>query len=156
MIDKGIIKDDININLFNILKEYRIINYDKYLLIFYDISNYKNKKSKEYALFYCKIDLITQNIIDLGRIYLLNEKERDIIIIKDINITIKNEFIYIFYIIDNSGNYSLQYKIYNKYTINLIEESEIIIKENFIPMTLFNDNKYLYCISNTNQIIIGR
>ena len=154
LIDKGIIKDDININLFNILKEYRIINYDKYLLIFYDISNYKNEKSKEYGLFYCKIDLINQNIIDLGRIYLLNEKERDIIIIKDINITIKNEFIYIFYIIDNSGNYSLQYKIYNKYTINLIKESEIIIKENFIPMTLFNDNKYLYCISNTNQIFI--
>ena len=51
-------------------------------------------------------------------------------------------------------NYSLKYKIFNKYTINLIKEGEIIIKENFIPIALFNDNKYLNCISNKNQIFI--
>ena len=154
LIDKGIIKEYIKINFFNEIKEYRTLNYDKYLLFFWSITSQKNEKSKEYELFYYKIDLINPNIIDIGCILLLNEKECDTIIIRDINITIKNEFIYIFYIIENYGNYSLKYKIYNKYSITLIIEGEIILKENFIPIALFNDNKYLYCISKTNQIFV--
>ena len=49
LIDQGLIKDDININLFNILKEYRTINYDNYLLIFVILKIIKMKKEMNIA-----------------------------------------------------------------------------------------------------------
>jgi len=73
---------------------------------------------------------------------LLNEQEEKNlnIIIIDINFSIKNEFIYLFYIINNGEEYSIKYKIFKKYFLNLVKEGEIKLK-NFTPKNLYIDNK---------------
>ena len=113
---KGIINkapNQISLNLY----DYRTLNYDDYLLLFINPLDNLNEKNIENYFFYYKIDLINKNIIDIGKINLLNEEEeknKNLSII-DINISIKNELIYIFFILENSPNYSLKYKLYNKY-----------------------------------------
>ena len=154
LIDKYVIKKALNEIKLNI-NDYRTLNYDNYILIFIGCQNYLKEKSKESYFYYYKIDLNNNNII-VGKINLLNEDEErnKNIKIKDINFSVKKEFIYIFYIIENSSKYYLKYKIFNKYSINIEKEDKILFKQNFIPINLFNDNKYLYCISDTNQILL--
>ena len=130
--------------------DYRTLNYDDFLLFFFHFQN----DDKNY--FYYKINIIEKKIIDIGQIKLideLEEKNKDLKI-TDLNISLKNEFIYIFYIIKSAEKYSLKYKLYNKYTINLVNNGEIELDKNFAPKRLYNDNKYLYCISNSNKILM--
>ena len=152
LIDKGIIKDDLNVIELDI-KDYTTLNYDDYLLLFIGDKNVLKGNNNEYY-FYYKIDLISKNILDIGKIYLLNEEENNIIDIIDVNISIKKELIFIFYIVEDSDNYSLKYKIYNKYSLTFIKEGEIDLKKPFIPKRLYNDNNYLYCISDINEVLI--
>ena len=155
LVQKGIIHN----NYFDEFKlskdDYISLNYDNYLLLFFGSQKYIERKTDIY--FYYKINIINKNIIDVGKINLLkeiNEKNTQIKIV-DINISIKNEFIYFFYILyDYLEKYSLKCKMYNKYSITLIKEIEIEIKKSFIPKKLYNDNKLLYCISNNNEIFI--
>ena len=155
LINKNIVKNisnEISINA----DEYKTINYDNYLLIFFDSQNILKDINKERCLFYYKIDLINKNIIHFDKLNLFNENKDNIQnkTIKDLNISIKDEYIFIFYIICDSTEYILKYKIYNKYSLILLKEDIIELMKNFIPNTLFNDNKYLYCTSNGGQILM--
>ena len=122
--------------------------------------NYKKPKTKnieniakDNILYYLKINLNENRVIDYGKIELVNNEK-----IIDMNISIKNEFIYCFYIIENvekeTKSYSLKCKIYNQSTLGLIKENIIQFKELYIPIKLFNDSKYLYCISSSNEMFI--
>ena len=155
LIDQGITKkslDEIQLNL----NDYISLNYDDYLLLFIGSQGDSKEFSKNDFYFYYKIDLTNTNTIDVGKIILFNEedKKNDKIVILDINISIKKEFIYIFYIVENSSKFFLKCKLYNKYSMILEKEKKIELKNSFIPKCLFNDNKYLYCISYKNEIFM--
>ena len=141
---KKLIKDKNSLNL----NDYWTLNYDDILFMF--IKSFDNK-----FLLFLKFNLIDGNLIDEGKIELFaNEKENKMI---DIIITIKKEFIYVFYITEkiiNIVNYFLIYQIYNKYTMNLINKNEIEFEKSFFPSHLFTDFKYLYCFSNNNQVFM--
>ena len=142
--------NDMNINM----NEYFTLNYNDYLLLFIGFQD-NLKEIKEFNIFiFYKIDLINKSIIDIGKIYLLNEEEEknQNLKILDINISIKKEFIFIFYIIENSLKYVLKYKLFYKNSIILENEGEIELKNSFIPKSLINDNNYLYCISEAKEI----
>jgi len=156
LLERGIIKNDLN-EIQN-LDGYITLNYDNYILIFFGVKNENNlneEKIEFHFYYYLKIDFINKNIIDIGKINLLNEQEEknENIIIIDINFSIKNEFIYLFYIINNGEEYSIKYKIFKKYFLNLVKEGEFKLK-NFTPINLYIDNKYLYCTSDNNKIFI--
>ena len=151
---KEVIKEKIK-NLYDTnYNDYLTLHYEDNLFVFL---NYKSKiptKNKEEGeqekyqnfLFYLKIDINEKNVVDYGQIELISEKEKDEEIIKDINISIKNEFIYIFYLTEKSDEEKyLQCKIYNQSTMGLIKEDKIDFK-NYLCIQLINDNKYLYCI----------
>ena len=130
--------------------DYRTLNYDDFILFFFHLQN------DDKNFFYYKINLIERKFVDIGQIKILNEteeKNKDLKI-NDLNISLKNELIYIFYIIENNGEYSLKYKLYNKNTIDLVNNNEIKLEKNFIPKRLYNDNNYLYCISSINRILM--
>ena len=155
LISQGITKQTLNEIQLN-LNDYITLNYDDYLLIFIGSQPDSKNNSKNDYYFYYKIDLANNNIIDIGKIILFNEEDKsnDNIVILDMNFSIKKEFIYIFYIVENSNKYFLQYKLYNKYSMFLEKENEIEFKDSFIPKSLLNDNKYLYCISYSNEIFM--
>ena len=118
--EQGFIKNEFN-QIELDYDDYRTLYYDDLLLFFFHCQN-DNKN-----FFYYKINIIEKKIIDNRPIELLNEKEvknKDLKI-TDLNISLKNETIYIFYIIESSGKYSLKYKLYNKYTMNLLNKGEI-------------------------------
>lgn len=146
-----------NIKLIN--NDYMTLYYDNYLLLVFPFNvNLKTEKNFKYYYYY-KIDVINKIINDVGIIDLLDkEKENnqnlknvDII---DVNFTVKKELIYIFYIMKNSEKYFLKYKIFNKDFKSLIEVDKIELKKSFIPKRLLNDNKYIYCTSNSTEIFM--
>ena len=130
----------------NLYYDYWTFNYNDFLFIFIKTNNID-------FLLYLEINLIDKKCINLGKINLPNKRK-----LIDINISIKLDFIYIFYlfenIVNNNSKYCLKAEIYNQYTINLIKENEIELENSFIPTKLLNDNKYLYCLSNSNKIFI--
>ena len=130
----------------NLYYDYWTFNYNDFLFIFIKTNNID-------FLLYLEINLIDKKCINLGKINLPNKGK-----LIDINISIKLDFIYIFYlfenIVNNNSKYCLKAEIYNQYTINLIKENEIELENSFIPTKLLNDNKYLYCLSNSNKIFI--
>ena len=150
LINQGITEIQLN------LKNYITLSYDDYLLLFIGSQNVSKDNSKNDYYFYYKINLANNNIIDIRSISLFNEedKKNDNIIILDINISIKKEFIYIFYIVENSSKYFLKFKLFNKHSMVLEKENEIEFKNSFVPKSLFNDSNYLYCISYTNEILM--
>ena len=161
LIDKGIIKidlkeiDQIRLNLV----DYRTLYYDNYLLLFIHYGDYieieEEIGKKERIFFYYKIDLINKNKSEIGAINLLTEEDvQNGLLIVDTNFSIKKDFVYIFYIIDDSIDYFLRIKIYNKHQMRLLKEDAIKLKKDFIPIKLYNDNKYLYCISLSNEILM--
>ena len=155
LIDKNIIKNDSNELQIN-LNDYRVVNYDDYLLIFIGSKYNMKENSKENIYYYYKVDLLSQNVIDVGKINLLNEEEEKSKNLKiiDINISLNKEYIYIFYIIEDSEKYCLKCKIYDKYSLELLEEKIINLEKDFIPKRLFNDNKNLYCISDAKKLLM--
>ena len=148
LINRDIIKNssmDIN-DIFLNLKDYITLNYEENLLCFIGYQKNLNIQSKGNILFCYKIDLIHKNIIDITQINLLNiedDKNNDVLIL-DINISLKNEVIYLFYITLHDKKSYLKYKLYNKDSFALIKEGKINLEENFFPINLYNDNKYLY------------
>ena len=118
-----------------------------------EINNKKEKFNKGNILYYLKINLIEKKVNDSGKIELF--KNDNII---DLNISIKNEFIYIFSIIEinekDIKKYNLNCKIYIQNTMCLLNEKTIELKDTFIPIKLFNDNKYIYCVSSSNEVLI--
>ena len=123
-----------------------------------DIGQKINQITNDNDYIYLKINLKNKNIINFGKIKLINNIEGNKEKIIDINISIKKEFIYIFYITENSSNnkkkYYLEYKIYNQCSMTLLKEDKIIIEDNIIPIKLFNDYKFIYCFSKSNKVII--
>ena len=134
LIDQGITKKSLNEIKLN-LNDYISLNYDDYLLLFIGSQGDSKDYSKNDFYFYYKIDLTNINIIDIGKIILFNEEDQknNNIVILDINISIKKEFIYIFYIVENSSKFFLKYKLYNKYSMILVKENEIEFKNSFVP-----------------------
>ena len=154
LIDQGIINTYINAIKLN-LKDYRTLFYDDYLLLLVGHQNIQNLKGKENIFYYYKFDLQSEKIIKLGAINLLKKDEDNVdTIIIDINFSLKKEFIFIFYIINNSDSFSLRYKLFDKYLITIEKEGIIELKKSFVPIKLFNDNNYLYCISDKNEIFV--
>ena len=134
---------NLNVNNYN---NYLTLHNKEYLFVFL---NYKNKEvegqeSFQNTLFYLKINIEEGNVVSHGKIELTKKKEEAII---DMNISIKNEFIYIFYLIKKSKKEKyLKCEIYNQSTLGLIKEEQIDIKNHFCNK-LLNDSKYLYCLS---------
>ena len=151
--DKCVIKFGYNfINLE--VNDYITLNYDNYLFLFFN-SEKNLKENNGYYIYYYKIDLISTKIINVGKIKLKDKEKCNYdVFTEKINISLKDELIYIIYIIQNKSKFCLQYKLYSKYSISLVKEGEIELKEKFFPFSLFNDNKYIYCISLTNEILI--
>ena len=122
------------------------------------IENQKKEIIRGNIMYYFKLNIIEKRFDDFGEIELIKKENLNEEKIIDVNISIKNEFIYIFYIVENKENekikYNLKCKIYNQSTINLIKESTIECKESYIPTKLFNDRKYIYCISTSNELFI--
>ena len=141
---KRFVKDKNSLNL----NDYWTLNYDEILFMFI-------KSSDNKFLLFLKFNLIEGKLIDEGKIELfVNDKENKMI---DLIITIKKEFIYVFYITEkkvNIADYFLIYQIYNKYTMNLINKNEIEFEKSFFPTHLFTDFKYLYCFSKDNQVFM--
>ena len=148
---KRFIQNISNANGLN-LEDYRTLCYYNYLFLFICFKG----NSFENIYFYFKIDLINEKIIDEGNIILfdkVDEKTKNVMNL-DINFTMRNEFIYIFYIMKVSENYSLKCKLYNEYKMHFVEEIEIELIKSFVPMRLYNDNKYIFCVSNGNKILM--
>ena len=153
LVNKGFIKRSA-IGLRESLKldDYRTLFYDNYLLLFIQINEIEIKD----ILFIYKIDIIEKKIVDIIELELLNkvEEDKNKLNILDINLSIKNDLICIIYIVNNSSNYYLNCKLLHRYTLTTLNEEKIQIKNSFIPISLFNDNKYLYCMSNSNEILM--
>ena len=149
--------DNINeLNLFN----HWTLNSGNYLYLF--IQNpfkLRKNKDKQFLIFF-RFDLEINKILNHGKIELINEENNKMENIIDLNISIRKEIIYIVYIIkSNKNNIEKYYLKYQKYNINMLclninKEKNIIEFSNFIPIRLFNDSKYLYCISNSEKIFI--
>ena len=165
--DKKEIKDRIkNINNTN-FNEYITLHYEDNLFVFFNTKN-KNidlnmnekqeiKEESPNILYFLKLNLSEKNVIDYGKIELIQEKDIKEEKIIDINISIKNEFIYIFYLSEklNEEKY-LKYIIYNQSTMGLIKEGFINFKD-YSCNNLLNDNKYLYCIcekENSYKVLV--
>lgn len=125
-----------------------------------DLEEEKNKKEEKNSgnlnpgfLYYLKFHLNEGRVTDFGKIkitYCENDK------IIDLNISIKNEFIYIFTILEKKEKdkkYIIKSQIYNQSTMGELREKAIDLKESFIPNKLLNDYKYLYCISSSKDIL---
>ena len=149
LIQLKIIEKDDNETQLNI-NNYKVIIYDNYILLFFS-----DKEIEKNMLFYCKFDVPNKNVVDIGKINLV-KKEKEIfnIAILDINIVLENDFIYIFYLLDDSGTYLLKYMKGYKYSLDFNGENKIELKKSFKPKKLFIDNKYIFCISDSNEILL--
>ena len=124
-------------------RNYRTIVYDNYLMIFLDMNN----NSYDYL----KIHMKNGIILYKGKI---DFAESDAKII-DISVSLKNDIIYLVIIIENNKKFGLKYALLNKFTSTLIKKGEIELnKENFEPFLLLNDNKFFYCISKNNNLML--
>ena len=150
--------------------EHWTLNLGNYLFLFiktsYKLFNDKNSNkieinkkqfdiSEKEGLFVFKIDLIEKRAIHFKKIDLnteINENKEKII---DVNISFKDEFIFLIYIIENINlnKYYLKYKIYNNNILNIIKENEIEFDNSFIPLKLLNDYKYIYCFSKSSNVL---
>ena len=120
-------------------------------LYFYKI----NLREEEYAI------EDTYEMIDFGKIILSN-REDDLIF--NINISIKNDLIYICYLVNQKLNtndsaplkfeFNLFYKIYST-SMNLLKEDLIKLNDfDCLNSYLYSDQKYIYVISENNKIFI--
>ena len=135
----------------NIKVNYFTLIYDNYLLIFFDMGNYF-QKSEDIYYTYVKIHLIDRKIVYKGKIDI--DKKSNIKII-DINITIKYDIIYFLSIVEKGKVYCFKFILLNKFSLNIIKNGEIQLnKENFEPFLLLNDNKYFYCLSKKNNLML--
>ena len=163
IINKGIIEKNEKEFEFDFNKIWSL-NFNNDLFIFVKESYKKKEKNTEIFennnILYLKFNLSNKQLINSGKIIILENKEENKEKIKtlDINISIKNQIIYFFYIIENSVNntkkYKLLYKLYRQSDMVLIKENEIELRKSFIPLKLFNDSKFLYCCSNKNEILM--
>ena len=115
----------------------------------------KDNLEKEEIL-YLKININEKRIINIGEINLLNNTNKEKII--DINISIKDEYIYLFYIIEENNEKDIKYKIngkiFSQNSMLLIKENEIELVNSFIPTKLFCDGKFVYCFSKRDQVLM--
>ena len=105
-------------------------------------------------LYYMKLHLNEERVTDFGKIKIACCESDKII---DLNISIKNEFIYIFTLLqkkEKDKKYILKCQIYNQSTMGELREKAIELQESFVPNKLFNDYKYLYCISSSKDIFV--
>ena len=128
---------------------------------------FSNSQSQKNIFFY-KINIRkeeytiedTYEMIDFGEIILSN-KEDDIIF--NINISIKNDLIYICYLVNQKLNnddaqlkfdFSLFYKLYSTSMILLIEGFIKLNKFDCLNSYLYSDQKNFYVISDNNKLFI--
>ena len=148
-----------NVNNLNLNNHWTIVSGKTLFLFIQNPYKLKINKGRQF-LIYFQIDLELNKVINFGKIVLINEANAKTEKIIDINLSIKKDIIYLFYIIKFNKNdeekYYLKYKIYNNAMINLdnTEEKNKIEFSSFIPIRLINDSKYLYCFSNTEKICI--
>ena len=163
-LDNQVFEEEID-NLNNLdLNEHWTLNSGNNLYLF--IKNpFKLKiNRKQQFLIYFQINLETTKIINFGKIILIETENVETEKLIDVNITIKKDKIYVFFIINSikndSGKYFLICKIYNINMININninnnnDKNNIIELSSFIPIRLINDSKYLYCLSNSDKIFI--
>ena len=128
--------------------QYRTLNYDNYLFIFF--LPLKNIYEEKDYIVYLKVDIFEKKIIQIGRIKLFINKSQ----LLDLNISIINELIYILYIYNNIGEIILRFNIYSANDMDLLESKNIEYEKNFKPSRIFHDQKYFYCFSDSNKILI--
>ena len=138
-------------------REYWTLISERYLFLF--IKKSFAIFSPDSLLFYFTINIYENKLINFGKIKLIDNKEEEKEeIIKDINLSIRKKFIYIFYIIQseikNNVKYYLKVKIYNSSPIAFLKEDIIEIEESFIPEKIINDSKFIYCFSNSERVLI--
>ena len=96
------------------------LNFNSDLFIFVKESYKKMEKNMEVFknnnILYLKFNLLNKQLINSGKIIILDDKEenKEEIKIFDINISIKNQIIYFFYITENSVNNTKKYKLFYK------------------------------------------
>ena len=131
---------DKNINYYTMI-------YDNYLLIYFDT----NEISEVLNYNYLKIYLIDRKIVYKGKIDLIeNENIKKI----DFNMALKNNIIYFISVVEKDKKYFFKYILLNKYSSGLIKKGEIELNNNLEPFLLLNDDKYFYCLSKNNIMII--
>ena len=149
--------------------DYWALNSDKYLFIFIifpyklleEISKEEKNSSKKESMFLFKIDLYEKRTVNFKQIDFIKEIKENKEKIIDINISIKDDFIYICYIIEkidqNISKYSIKYQIFNIINLIVFKQKEIELEKfdkSFIPIKLLNDDKNVYCFSKQNSIMI--
>ena len=163
-IDKKInikdLKDFIISKGYNINKEnnasdddFWIVNNKDELFIFSNENNTKN-------IFYYKINIrnncygiedYPHELIDFGKID-LNENDDNKVI--EINISIKNDLIYLCYLNDSNKELKITYKIFST-SMLLLKEGSIKLNDfDCSDSYLYSDQKYLYVISGENKIFV--
>ena len=148
-----------NVNIIDLNNHWTLIS-GKYLFLFVQ-NPYKLKMNRENQfIILFQIDLELNKVVNFRKIALINEEKAKTEKLIDINISIKKDIIYLFYIIKYKYNdkikYYLKYKIYNNTMINLNnkEENNHIEFSEFIPIRLINDSKYLCCFSTTEKFFV--
>ena len=130
---------------------YWTLTHDNYLLIFYVYADYF-EHPKDIYYNYLKIHLIDRKIVYKGKI---DSDEKSYINVIDINITLKNGIIYFLIIGEKYAKYYFKYILLNKYNLTIIKNGEIeLINQYFEPFLLLNDNKYFYCLSKINNLML--
>ena len=137
-----------------------VVNNKEELFIYSQIPNEK-------TIFFYKVNIREEEymiensfeVIDFGK-FLLSEFDDDLIF--DINISIKNDLIYVCYLVNQLNNkdekmqfvFNLFYKIYSTSMI-LLKEGSIKL-DNFACLNsyLYSDQKYIYVVSDNNNIFV--
>ena len=123
-----------------------------------NIDQSKEEINNNNAYGYLIYHLKSHNIYNFGKIDLINNIEEKKEKVLDINISIRKDLVYFFYIVENSFNENskkcLKYKLYNQCSMVLLKENEIDLEDSFHPSKLLNDNKFIYCFSKENQTLI--
>ena len=116
-----------------------ILNCDNFLFIFILAS----KK----ILFFLKYDLIKDKIIQIDNLFLPIDTFS---FGQNLNISIKNGLIYLFYI--NSSK--LCYEIYSAKDMSSLKKNIFELEQSFIPQKIFNDSKYIFCFSKSGKVLM--
>ena len=116
-----------------------ILNCDYILFIFILAS----KKT----LFFLKYDFITNKIIQIDNLLL---PKVTFMFGKNLNLSIKNGLIYLFYINSNK----LCYEIYNAKDMSIVKKDIFELEQSFIPQKVFNDSKYVFCFSKSGKVLM--
>ena len=116
-----------------------ILNCDNFLFIFILVSIK--------SLFFLKFDIINNKIIQIDNLFLPIDTY---FFGQNLNLSIKNGLIYLFYINSNK----LCYEIFNAKDMTSLKKDKFELEKSFIPQKIFNDSKYIFCFSKSGKVLM--